>query len=198
MVQTKIVHYLRKNKIDLTSTMSSLDNMTKEEEKREYEKLLQKLKEITDEEVCETTDFYDEISGIESQKNKIESKINHTEIALKDTKSKIVRSARNSQTNEQIHPEVISSIEKQETYKETELRKLRLANLREQNRLNQVRTNLMGECLRDREITDMCGQLKMENDVFHEELDKSNESNTEMKRDIAGNIVMMSHIKVYE
>ena len=147
MVQTKIAHYLRKNKIDLTLTMSSLDNMTTLEEKKEYEKLLKKLKEITDNQVRETTDFHEEISDTESHKNKIESKINHTEIAFKETKSKVFRSAKDSQTNEQIHPEVISSIEKQETYKETELRKLRLANLCEQN--NQFRTNQMRECLRD-------------------------------------------------
>ena len=62
MVQTKIAHYLRKNKIDLTLTMSSLDNMTSLEEKKEYEKLLKKLKEITENQVRETTDFYEEIS----------------------------------------------------------------------------------------------------------------------------------------
>ena len=47
-VQTKIAQYLRKNKIDLTSTKCGLENMTSEEEKKEYDKLLKVLRDIND------------------------------------------------------------------------------------------------------------------------------------------------------
>ena len=107
MIQTKISQYLRKNKIDLTSTQCSLENMTAEDEKKEYEKLLKVLRGITGDQAEETTEFVDAVSIIESQKNKIESKINHTEEDLQEIKTKIFKSARNSQTNLPIHPDVI-------------------------------------------------------------------------------------------
>ena len=70
--------------------------------------------------------------------NEIETKIDRGEEQLHEMKSKIVRSARDSQTNLPIHSELISSIRKQEIFKENELRKLRFSHFREQKRLEQV------------------------------------------------------------
>ena len=38
-IQTKIAHYVRKNKIDLSSTVANLSNLTTEEEAKLYEEL---------------------------------------------------------------------------------------------------------------------------------------------------------------
>ena len=45
MLQTRIAQFVRKNNIKLVSTKCSLQNMTPEEEKNEYEKLLKDLKD---------------------------------------------------------------------------------------------------------------------------------------------------------
>ena len=79
MLQTKIAQFVRKNNIKLASTKCSLENMTAEEEKNEYEKLLKDLKDLTNDPVKEGADFTEELSCVETQRNRVDSNVEKTE-----------------------------------------------------------------------------------------------------------------------
>ena len=64
MLQTRIAQFVRKNNIKLASTKCSLENMSAEEEKIEYEKLLKDLRDLTSDQIKESADFSEEFSHI--------------------------------------------------------------------------------------------------------------------------------------
>ena len=70
MLQTKISQFVRKNKIELASTRCSLENMSPEEEKKEYERLLKVIRDLATDQEKERREFTEKLSCIESQKNK--------------------------------------------------------------------------------------------------------------------------------
>ena len=75
MIQTKIAHYARKNKIDLESNLTNCNNLSSEEEAIMYEDLLNKLRTINETEINETNGMNEELTIIEVNRNKIERKI---------------------------------------------------------------------------------------------------------------------------
>lgn len=194
MLQTKIAQYVRKNKIDLTSTKCSLENMTPEEEKKEYETLVKIIRDVTNNQVKETAAFVEELSHVDAEKNKIDSKIDRNEEDLEEIKAKVFRTARNSQTNLPIHPELLSTLHKQEIFKDKELRKLRLSHIREQNRLEEVSRGAGCSSVEAGSERALCGTLQMENDLYTEQLDRREETSQDIRRGTAKSIVMISHV----
>ena len=193
MLQTRIAQFVRKNNIKLASTKCSLENMTAEEEKIEYEKLLKDLKDLTSDQIKESADFSEELSHIESHRFKLESNIEKTEGKFEEIKSKILKSARNSQTNLPIHPKIITAFQKQESYKDNELRKLRIYNTREQNKLEELTIKKIDNKKKDFIIKDLCSNMVMENDLYCEQVERREETNLNIMKHTARNYVMISH-----
>ena len=79
---------------------------------------------------------------------------------------------------------------------DNELRKLRFCNICEQNRLERVTQPLDTDPLENNSAKELCGQLRMENDLYYEALDKSEAANIDMRKTTAKNIVMISHVSM--
>ena len=86
-IQTKIAHYVRKNKIDLISTVTRLTNLSTEEEAKAYEELLENLKDINEDQSRETNQFLEETYEIQSKLRKTEMQISNAEEKFKDAKT---------------------------------------------------------------------------------------------------------------
>ena len=195
-IQTKISQYVRKHKIDLASSVTSLSNLTTEEEATMYEDLLDKLKVITEDELRETTEFNDDLTKIELSRSKNEKKIHSVEEQFKESKSKIAKHARDSHTNKPIPTEFLVTVSKIEKEKELELRKLILTRLREDNRLEQIERAHRDDFKFSSSNPQLSSQLAMENTLCNAEVDRVMERDIDVRQKIVESIVMMSHIRM--
>ena len=80
------------------------------------------------------------------------------------------------------------------SFKDAELRKLRLLRIRELSRLRKVLTDSNEGLGGANPYVNVCSQLRMENDLYYGELDRGEDLNYDMKKNIARNIVFISHI----
>jgi hypothetical protein len=124
-IQTKIAQHLRKNKIEFTSSLPAGQVQSEEEEKAEYSKLLQELANITETREHENTEFEQELNYIQGKKKKTDREIRSIENDYESTKTKIIKTAKDSQTASPMSMEAVHEINKRLAEKESELRLLR-------------------------------------------------------------------------
>ena len=99
---------------------------SEEEEKSEYTRLCGELADIMDTAERETTEFDHELSQLQTRKKRTDREIRNIETDYENSKNKILKTARNSQTAEPISLETIHTINKKLAVKEAELRLLRI------------------------------------------------------------------------
>ncbi|XP_023346147.1 uncharacterized protein LOC111715117 [Eurytemora carolleeae] len=79
--------------------------------------------------------FESEMNSLQEEKKKLDREIRNVESTLDGHKNKVAKTARDSATGEPLNPEIMLKLNKKQAEKENELRKLRLANIRIQEKL---------------------------------------------------------------
>ena len=103
---------MRKNKIEFTSSLPAGQVQSEEEEKAEYSKLLQELANITETREHENNEFEQELNDIQGKKKKTDREIRNIENDYESTKTKIIKTAKDSQTASSISMEAVHEINK--------------------------------------------------------------------------------------
>ena len=191
-VQTKIAQHLRKNKIEFTSSTPAGQVLTEDEEKAEYAKLLQELANITETKERENTEFEQEINDIQNKKKKVDRDIRKIENDFESTKTKVVKTAKDSQTGSPMSMEAVHEINKRLAEKESELRLLRLNQIKTREKLKKLeelhKPKAMDKSQAKRE------ELNLENKVYSDKLEEGEDKMASLRHKIAGDVVMLSHL----
>ena len=109
-IQTKIAQHLRKNKIELCLSLGKVTS--EEEEKAEYGRLLQELADIMETTEREDGEFEQEMTDVQTRKKKTDRDIRKVESEFESLRSKLTKSARDSQTGMIISLETIHEVNK--------------------------------------------------------------------------------------
>jgi chromosome segregation ATPase len=189
-IQTKIAQHLRKNKIEFTSSLPAGQAQSEEEEK--YSKLLQELAYITETREHENTEFEQELNDIQGKKKKTDREIRNIENYFESTKTKIIKTAKDSQTASPISMEAMHEINKRLAEKESELRLLRLNQIKTREKLQTLedlhRPKTVDKSQSKRE------ELNLENKVYSDKLEEGEDKMASLRHKIAGDVVMLSHL----
>jgi len=189
-IQTKISQHLRKNKIELSTSSGVV--MTEEDERAEYARLLQELADVMETMDRENNEFEQEMTDVQGRKRKTDRDIHKLENELESLRSKVLKSAKDSQTGSTIGMETVHEINKKLANKESELRLLRLNQIRNKLKLKKQET-IHKPMIVDNK-TAKREELNLENKVYSDKLEDSEDKMASLRHAIAGDVVMLSHL----
>ena len=189
-IQTKIAQHLRKNKIELCLSLGKVTS--EEEEKAEYGRLLQELADIMETTEREDGEFEQEMTDIQARKKKTDRDIRKVESEFESLRSRLNKSARDSQTGMTISAETIHEVNKKLANKESELRLLRLCQIKTKEKLRKQETVHKPQVLDSQTVKRE--ELNLENKVYSDKVEEDEDRLAGLRHKIAGDVVMLSHL----
>ena len=189
-IQTKISQHLRKNKIELTISLGK--SLSEEEEKAEYGRLLQELADIMETTEREEGEFEQEMTDIQVRKKKTDREIRKVESDFESLRSRVNKTARDSQTGSVISLETIHEINKKLANKESELRLLRLCQIKTKEKLRKQEEVHKPQVLDKQTVKRE--ELNLENQVYSHKVEEDQDRLAALRHKIAGDVVMLSHL----
>ena len=189
-IQTKIAQHLRKNKIELCLSLGKVTS--EEEEKAEYGRLLQELADIMETTEREDGEFEQEMTDVQTRKKKTDRDIRKVESEFESLRSKLTKSARDSQTGMIISLETIHEVNKKLANKESELRLLRLCQIKTKEKLRKQEKVHKPQVLDSQTVRRE--ELNLENKVYSDKVEEDDDRMAGLRHKIAGDVVMLSHL----